>query len=369
MISLLPVILTWIADESVVRELQTTISGSVTINYNINSTFCTSVLPFFREDTFLSWKRMTCDDVNAAVRRSFDGWQYNSMLSFREVRRVEDSHISITASNIDVERRIAQATQGFGRVSIETNDDVCWYTDHHFCTMAERYRVFSYTFLAIMWVLSIFTIILLLLNKINQKLLFVRLFAWTVFGVCPMVFLGALLPCQYCFDFVQVMMHEVGHAIGLQHPNDESLTGHKCGCGTESISCEANKDPSLIMYGFATYAQQACLGRDDVDAVRTLYGGICADPGWCYDRATFDGLSRVAIAFVYSFLVAFLFVSFRNCFDRRNNKPKKRRTILELPTVASSQIPRHSTLPPPPPPRPQTFASRGSRPSRGRDRI
>ena len=289
------------------------------LNYYVNDTFCSSVLPYFREDTFLSWRDMTCADVDAAVRRSFDAWQYNSLLSFREVRFVEDAHITLSATDLNVDGRIAQASLQ-ERVDISTHEDVCWYTDHHFCRMARQYRVLSYSILGVSWGVSVVTLVWLLYSQIRRPLLIVRLFAWTIFTVCPMVYLGALLPCEHCFDFVRGIMHEVGHAIGLQHPDGPG--SHSCGCGTEAIDCGTNPDPTLIMHSVVSFSSSACLSRDDVDGVRTLHGGICADPVWCYERVTVSGLSRVAIAFVYSFLVACIVVSLRNCVDPRKTVPK-----------------------------------------------
>ena len=55
-----------------------------------------------------------------------------------------------------------------------------------------------------------------------------------------------------------------------------------------------------------------CLSRDDTDAVRTVHGGPCDDPVWCYDIPSVSGYVRVAVVLLYSFVLAASVVFCRN---------------------------------------------------------
>nr|XP_061811899.1 matrix metalloproteinase-23-like [Nerophis lumbriciformis] len=74
-------------------------------------------------------------------------------------------------------------------------------------------------------------------------------------------------------DLVQVAAHEIGHALGLWH----------------------SADPRALMHPNATFTGQRNVGRDDVRAIRRLYGCVdkkraCAawaGSGWCERRRRF----------------------------------------------------------------------------------
>ncbi len=319
------VLLGWAATRRPLRPVHT---------FSMNASLCEKVLPHFYEDTFLSWQRFTCDDVQAAVRRGFDTWSYNSMLSFREVTHSAD--IDIGAQVLEDAQMLAYwHTREFQEARIVFSSGMCWYTDAAYCAQAHQTFGWVVTLLVAVWGVSLAGVFLLLrYNPVRKVDPVVRLVVWSVFFCIPLSAFGTLAPCFLCYDFESTVVHEVGHAIGFSHSGDASVS-HRCGCGEGAVHCSTTPSPrESIMFESHLVRPHACLSRDDADGVRSLYGGDCDDPVWCYATTSFAGFTRLSISFVYSFLGAWVAVFARNSYERW--KWGRRRARVSLPVVQTT---------------------------------
>ena len=189
--------------------------------------------------------------------------------------------------------------------------NTCWYTDRHFCYAVNRDVVPLCIGLGITWVAFVIIAFLNLLNRPNPYVSVPRILAWVVVMAIPTLALGSLLPCLMCHDFTAVVIHEVGHILGFGHSDDPA---QMCGCGGTARACTSREDTASVMHSVAQRRNTLCLSRDDVDGVRSIYGGICDDPIWCYESPTTTGYTRVSTALLYSFIIASLIVFVRNRF-------------------------------------------------------
>lgn len=305
-------------------------ASSTHITYNVSDDFCRRILPNVRDDLLLSWKRTSCDDVRTSVRNSFDVWQHNSLVSFSETN--EEADIVVRASTADDDDA---TTLGWAHVptrrgttlAVSIADTPCWYTDRRFCYTVRQHGTVVYSLMIIVWSFAAVGLLYVLFHPATTIVDGVaRICAWSVFLGQPLVFFGALLPCTQCYDFDAVMMHEVGHSLGILHPDNEE--GWYCGCGASRTShCDRPNEKS-VMQSVYEHRSVLCLSTDDVNAVRTLWGGSCTDPTWCYVTPSVEGLSRLSNAFVYAFGLAWLVVLVRNVCVRRR---PRRTTPTPLP--------------------------------------
>ena len=104
----------------------------------------------------------------------------------------------------------------------------------------------------------------------------------------PILYVFIFLPCWECYDFEAAAAHEVGHALGLMHPDQAVASGANLrwrGTGegaARSAPCDdpwsavvaeppdASVAPS-IMLAFTQFNKGVCLSQDDLDALNTLY--------------------------------------------------------------------------------------------------
>jgi len=317
-----------------------TIPGD-SISYNVSTPFCDTLRPRFFEDWFLSWHRLSCDDVHASVRRAFDAWQYNAPIAFHEVRGAAD--VTLRARDVRDESWVAFAQRSIdGTTIIVVDDSECWYTDQEFCTTVRTHRNLLLSLSIGSWVSSVLTVVYLLVRPRSGMDAVARLVAWTLFLSAPVAFVGVLLPCVQCVDFVIAIEHEIGHALGLGHSD---APAQRCGCGPVARPCN-DSVVDAIMNSVIYTRDRACLAQDDVDAVRTLYGGDCAQPAWCYQAASLAGMSRVSVSIVYSFLIAWALVALNNLCCARRHRAARQSRPRDLAPSRASTAPR-ARLPPP----------------------
>ena len=321
----------WAAERRALRPVHT---------FSINASLCESVLPHFYEDSLLSWQRFTCDDVHTAVRKGFDAWSYNSRISFREV--VDSADIVLGAQLMNDTSALAFAQQrGFQEARIVFSSGTCWYMDSAYCDKVHETAQWVVSLLVFVWSFSFAAATILLCRPARHVDPVLRIVVWSVFLAIPISAFGTLTPCFACYDFTSTVMHEVGHAIGFSHSDGTATVPHRCGCGANTTYCDSSPSPEQsIMYHSSLVRSRACLGRDDADGVRSLYGGNCDDPVWCYATSSFAGFTRLSISFVYSFIGAWMVVFLRSRCARRVERTtaKTRAPIQPVPATSVRSV-------------------------------
>lgn len=289
------------------------------LSYRIDATFCDRVLPKFHEDWLLSLHALTCDDVHAAVRHAFDAWQHQATLSFYETSDDALAQIVIRSDRLDDEDVVANAVGVWdferhapGRIYITTAPPRCWYTDSSFCHAILTHATAVYAALIAVGALGALMTGINLSRVVRPFEGNLRILAWSLTIAPILIYFGAILPCTTCSDFQVTMMHEIGHAIGLAHPDAEENVNW-CGCEAP-VPCTF--EGSAVMQRILEARDRSCLSQDDVDAVRSIYGGDCDQPAWCYEFVSFAGFARFAVALLYAVLVSWTIVGLRTMWYR-----------------------------------------------------
>lgn len=344
--TILPTILAWNLYDGYVRPVR---------HYRISPELCDTVRGHFYEDWLLTWRSFGCRDIDTMIRHAFDAWQYNSDTVIYETHNTSGADVVIGTATMQGHEWIAFARRYASSANeneIRIDLDTCWYTDRHFCHAVNRDSIALYVGLGITWVVFVGIAFRLLLRNPVPFYSVSRIVTWVVVVAIPMLTFGSIVPCLTCHDFTAVVIHEVGHILGFGHSDNNSQT---CGCGGEAKSCVTQGgDTQSVMHSVAQRRNTLCLARDDVDAVRSIYGGVCDDPIWCYESPSTAGYTRVSTALLYSFMFSLLVVFVRNrCIGRTRQSP---------PSIHEIEV----TQPRPPPSRgrvPQVQYSR-SMPSR-----
>lgn len=291
--------------------------------YRVNATFCDIVLPRFREDLLLAWKPYTCDDVRAEIRNAFDEWQHNSHISFREVDAGE-ADTTIGAAFVPVDDMLARVVQSQTVARIEVDEDVCWYTDRSFCAHVHSNEYLFWSMGLVVWTFAGALGVYILCVPATRLSVTARMVNWAVFLSAPLLLFGAVVPCTSCYDFRHTLLHEVGHTLGFGHTDEPP---QQCGCGASAAPCTLTDAAArdAIMHSRIRRTPTTCLSRDDVNGLRSIYGGACDAPIWCYESASYTGYSRVAVALLYGFVLAWGFVVFRDAVERCATRYRRRR--------------------------------------------
>lgn len=276
--------------------------------YYVDERFCDIFLLQFFQNRFLSWT-FDCTDLMTLIRRAFDAWEHNALrLGFQETSSPQLAHLRI----LDATRATDGGTsadvlglykfeRGVG-ATIRLSSNRCWYTDHGLCFLVHSHQLF----LSTLTFGGFGLMMLVIFSTCKSERIWLRFAAWIVACACGVFYAVALRPCLDCHDFLMTLMHEIGHSIHLRHPDKISnFVAHYDGCSEWNDALRTTQLVNhTIMHSISKYRPIACISQDDADAIRTLYGGACQDPIWCYETVHFSSCTRFAILLVYSFLFA-----------------------------------------------------------------
>ena len=305
--------------------------------YFVDESLCRSVLPRVWNSAFLTWSaELDCTGMHGLVRQAFDTWSFNANLSITEVYH-GGADVSLTAADVPPDT-LALAS----RFEITVNDNICWYDDRAFCHDMNSQVVMVNIIFSLVFGLAFLHALYIFFRRAKPFEGAMRVATWTLVAGIPIIYFGAVLPCYICYDLLVTLTHEVGHVLGIGHSD---VAGGFCGCGASATPCGPNSQDT-VMRTRAYVRNDACLARDDVDAIRTLTRASCDADITCYDGAK-ASYALVAVGLVYGGLFALCVVGTRNALRLR--RIVKRREVINnrQPPIPRAVPPAPANRPPP----------------------
>ena len=252
------------------------------LQYAFNASFCDDAAILIRG----GWPKITCANIKNSVRNALDIWEQNTLsFVFEEVTHNASAHIRIAVGSASeygdypnivafTNRWVVNGTSTLVSAKISFNPTHCFMLDTFTC------RLTGFGVNIIHEVLFIFVTIAGVVALLYFAFRFVRYRVKTPVSILVLTLSFALssvrilllaTPCFNCHDFSMTSAHEVGHAIGLDHIDEEN---ELCGCGAALRACNASSVNS-IMRSTLSLNNPLCLTQLDADNLHRHYGDRC----------------------------------------------------------------------------------------------
>lgn len=152
------------------------------------------------------------------------------------------------------------------------------------------------------------------LNYLAHLNLSALLFAMFLVFAAPTFYDRVFLPCWDCYDFEATMAHEIGHALGFNHPdslpnlNLRAVTPMGPATCTNPLAYVSLSPPEMsdsLMFSITRHRSRTCLTADDVEGLDFLYPsctpGLAAPK--CIKTRSHSGYLRLAVAIGVPYLL------------------------------------------------------------------
>lgn len=171
---------------------------------------------------------------------------------------------------------------------------------------------------------------------------------WLLLLFPPIFFWKIFQPCWSCYDFSSAITHEVGHVLGLDHPDQHALNGTNLfalrpmgpdTCMDEMTHVRQTSTPpnASVMFQFTQNSPHGCLAPDDLEGLNFLYPSCVGalDRVRCRQQTSNVGWLRLAFSVAMPLaatLSATLLVTF---YAKRRHARRLRETKAQLRAVIS----------------------------------